>query len=150
MEVWKMEKNDVFYKRVLEYRNSEHNPYGQLLGFHIVDIQKGYGRVEIDLKNDIMNSLGFAHGGVLFSLADSASGAAAASRGTKNVTLSGNLNFVHQGRGFRKLIAEARSVHEGKTISVYNTTIHNENGELIAEGSYTYYDLHIPLFDQDL
>ena len=66
--------NEAFYKKVMDYRNSENNPYGQLLQLRVVDIKEGYGRVEIDLHHELMNSVGIVHGGLLFSIADSASG----------------------------------------------------------------------------
>lgn len=143
------EMNEAFYKKVMDYRNSENNPYGQLLQLRVVDIKEGYGRIEIDLHHELMNSVGIVHGGLLFSIADSASGAAAASRGTKSVTLSGGLNIIRKSVGFQKLIAEAYVVQNGGTISVYDTKIHNENGDLIAEGMYTYFDLHRPLFEDE-
>ena len=96
--------DEAFYKKVMDYRNSENNPYGQLLQLRVVDIKEGYGRVEIDLHHELMNSVGIVHGGLLFSIADSASGAAAASRGTKSVTLSGGLNIIRKSVGFQKLI----------------------------------------------
>ena len=65
------------------------------------------------------------------------------------MTLSGGLNIIRKSVGFQKLIAEAYVVQNGGTISVYDTKIHNENGDLIAEGMYTYFDLHRPLFEDE-
>ena len=65
------------------------------------------------------------------------------------MTLSGGLNIIRKSAGFKKLIAEAYAVQNGGTISAYDTKIHNEKGDLIAEGMYTYFDLHRPLFEDE-
>ncbi len=114
-----------------------------LLGFEktqVEELSKGHAVLSIELTEGAHNALGNVHGGFLFTLCDTASGAVSASESRVSVTLDSNIHYlkgVKQGR----LRIEARSIHCGRTTLVVETKITNEEGELIAAGTFTMYKI---------
>ena len=73
----------------------------KLMHMHVVTLDKdGGATVELDLTPELLNPLGMAHGGTIFTLCDIAAGSAAASQGTVAVMVE-----VHDDEG--KHIADA-------------------------------------------
>lgn len=102
----------------------------------------GYAKCEIEIKPWHLNVLGVIHGGVLFSLADTVSGTAAAASGEYRVTtVSGNINYLRAGKNTSKITAEAVEVKNGKTFSVCDAKIYDDKGALLATTTMTFYHL---------
>lgn len=114
-------------------------------GIEEVEIKKGYARGEIKITKDHMNVIGSVHGGCIFTLADTISGAAACSYGFYQTTVSGSINYLSPAINISKLIAVAKEVKHGKTISVYDVDILNEDDKLLANASFTYFNLKRPI-----
>ena len=70
------------------------NGLNKLMHTHVVTLDKdGGATVEIELTDEVLNPLGMAHGGTIFTLCDIAAGSAAASQGTVAVTLDSSINY---------------------------------------------------------
>ncbi len=110
-------------------------------GITTLEIREGYARGEIVLEEKHYNPRGSIHGGVLFTLADSIGGAAAASRGRYCTTVSGDIHFLRPAIDSKKLIAEAKEVKAGKNICVYEVMITDETGRELAVSTLTFYYL---------
>ncbi|MGI6110142.1 MAG: PaaI family thioesterase [Eubacteriaceae bacterium] len=122
------EKNDVFPNE---------------LGIVIKKISAGYADGELVIRPDHMNVIHAVHGGVLFGLADTVCGNAAASYGIPMTTISGTMNFLNaamEGKS-SKLFATAREIKHGRKICFYDVDIHDDNDRLIAQGTYTFFAL---------
>lgn len=128
------------YQKMADYRNA-HNPYAQRLGIFVEEIGPGYARVTKTITKEDLNPLQFAHGGVYFSMADTASGSAIASRGHRAVTLNASYNYFRSAKVGDTLTAEARESKNGKTICVYDIRITDQNGTLLGTGTFTFYQL---------
>ena len=84
------------------------NGLNKLMHTHVVTLDKdGGATVEIELTDEVLNPLGMAHGGTIFTLCDIAAGSAAASQGTVAVTLDSNIHYYRPGRAGHKLTAVA-------------------------------------------
>lgn len=106
----------------------------------VVELSKGHAVLAIDVTENSLNALGTVHGGFLFTLCDTASGAVSASEGWVSVTLGSSISFIKsvtQGT----LYAEADSIHTGRTTMVVEAKIKGEKGELIASGTFTMYKI---------
>lgn len=128
------------FQKMADYRNT-HNPYSQRLGIFVEEIGPGYARVTKAVGSEDLNPVGFAHGGVYFSMADTACGSAAASHGHKAVTVNASYNYFRSAKVGDTLTAEARESKYGKTICVYDVRITDQNGNLLGAGSFTFYQL---------
>ena len=80
------------FEKMVAYRN-EKNLFPRRLGIVVQEIAPGYGRVTKIVTAEDVNPLGAPHGGLYFTLADTACGSAAATHGYASVTLSSNYNF---------------------------------------------------------
>lgn len=134
------------YDKLMEYRN-ENNEFACFMGIRTIEIRKGYARGEMKIRPEFQNVVGSVHGGCFFTLADTIGGAAAASYNTKMTTISSDFHFLSPGIGIEKLCAEAVEIKHGKTINVYDVSILNENGKLLAKGTFSYYNLGTPIME---
>ena len=128
------------YQKMADYRNS-HNPYVQPQGVFVEEISPGYARVTKTVIPEDANPLGVPHGGVYFTMADTACGSAMASHGDKAVTMSASYNFFRSANVGDCLTAEAREVKHGKTVCVFEVRITDQNGVLLGTGTFTFYSL---------
>ena len=94
-------------ERILKLRQ-EAAGLNQTLHMHVVTLDKdGGATAELKLTPDVLNPLGMAHGGTIFSLCDIAAGSAAASHGVIAVTLDSTINFYRPGLPGTTLTANA-------------------------------------------
>lgn len=128
------------YQKMADYRNS-HNPYVQRQGVFVEEISPGYARVTKTVVPEDANPLGVPHGGVYFTMADTACGSAMASYGYKAVTMNAGYNFFRSANVGDCLTAEAREVKHGKTVCVFEVHITDQNGALLGTGTFTFYSL---------
>nr|WP_326184995.1 PaaI family thioesterase [uncultured Oscillibacter sp.] len=126
------------FQKIADYRNT-HNPYAQRLGILVEELGAGRARVTKTVTAEDLNSLGRAHGGIYFSVADIACGSAMATHGYVAVTVNASYNFFRSANVGDKLTAEATEVKSGKTICVYDVRITDQNGALLGTGSFTFY-----------
>ncbi len=109
--------------------------YANLLGMKIVTVHEGIGRVTIAVDERLMHPQMIVHGGVLFTLADTAMSMALLSvfpLGSRVSTIEAKINYllpVREG----ELQAEATITHQGRSIAVTEATVYNiVNGERTA------------------
>ena len=105
------------------------------------EIGPGYARVTKTVIPEDANPLGVPHGGVYFTMADTACGSAMASYGYKAVTMNASYNFFRSANMGDLLTAEAQEAKHGQTVSVYEVRIANQNGTLLGTGTFTFYQL---------
>ncbi len=123
-----------------KFRNDK-NPYAALLGIRVEEIGLGTARATIHLEDRLLNPVGVPHGGVYFSLADTACGSAMASHGYYAVTISATYNFMRSAKLGDRLIAEARETKSGRNVSFFDVEVRDQNGTLLGSGSFSYYRL---------
>ena len=128
------------YEKLKESRN-ENNPFCRRLGIYVKEIREGYARVTKTVEEDDFNPVEVPHGGVYFSMADTACGNAMASHGVYAVTVSASYNFFRSAKAGDHLTAEAREVKSGRTICFYEVEIRDQAGTLLGNGSFTFYKL---------
>ena len=122
-------------------KRGEACPYYRLLNMKIEEVKDGYARLTMNLEEKHLQFLKTVHGGAIASLADSAAAwATVGSTGLEAVpvTVEMKINFlapVESGQ----LIAEARTVHKGKTISLSDVEVKDDKGRLVAKSLVTYY-----------
>ncbi len=87
-------------------------------GLEILDVGRGYckGRIRIDERH--MNPLSTVHGGVLYTMADTIAGMAAATAGNPGPTVSGDMYFMRPATGCEEIFCEAKVIKRGSHINV--------------------------------
>lgn len=124
----------------LQARLNSSSQYLQSNDMHVVEVKKGFAKVEMIIDEQILNVHGFVHGGALYSLADTAAGAASFATGRDSVTLSGSINYMKPGRG-GKLIGIAQEISAGRTTGVYEVFIFNDQDVLLSRATFTMFFL---------
>lgn len=110
----------------------QNEPWAGTLGIRYLELRQGYCRLSLDLQPHMLNFQGNPHGGVIFTLADVAFGAACNSRGEPNVALSVTISFLGTAAPGARLIAEAREVKQGRRAGFYDITVTTEDGSPVA------------------
>ena len=103
----------------------------------LVDVDDGFGVVEAVLQPQAMNPRGTAHGGLIFSLIDVATGVSSRASGRLSVTQDASVYFLRPGWKTEKLIATGRVVKEGRTTAYCEAEVKTAEGVLVAKGAAT-------------
>ncbi len=110
----------------------EHDRFSQWLGIEVLEVQQGFSRIRMTLREEMLNGFGVVHGGIAFSLGDSAFAFACNNRNNLSMALDTSINFTKSMKPGDVLTAEAREVHNGRSTGLYLVTITNEEGEQVA------------------
>jgi acyl-CoA thioesterase len=116
----------------------ELDPYMRHLGFEAEVTVIGQARVWGTLRHEHLNSFGSAHGGFLFSLADSAFALASNSHGALAVALSTHMEYFKATQPGERLEANAREISLTRRTGVYQVEINSPQG-LVALFTGTVY-----------
>ncbi|HTQ12679.1 MAG TPA: hydroxyphenylacetyl-CoA thioesterase PaaI [Rhizomicrobium sp.] len=122
---------DALARRVADTLRSREGT-GPALGTTVEDAREGYSRVSMIVRKDMLNGKGIAHGGTIFTLADTAFAYACNSRNENTVAQSATIAFLAPGREGDRLEAEARELALAGRSGVYQVEIRNQRGEKIA------------------
>ncbi|MDA9442468.1 phenylacetic acid degradation protein PaaD [Bradyrhizobium sp. CCBAU 51745] len=102
------------------------------LGMEIVEIGPGFATLAMIVRPDMVNGQRIAHGGFIFTLADSAFAFACNSHNERVVAAQGQITFLKPGRLGDRLVATAREVSRGGRSGIYDVRV--TSGEtVIAE-----------------
>ena len=105
--------------------------------YNIILVKENYCELEGTITSTSTNHLNMAHGGYIFGLADTAAGIAAMTDGRKAVTISSSINYLKPSKG-SKLLAIAKCIKNGKSISFFEVSIFDENNNLTSVANITY------------
>jgi acyl-CoA thioesterase len=110
----------------------EMDQFSQWLGITVLDIKEGYSKIQMTVRTEMVNGFGIAHGGIAFSLADSAFAFACNNRNNLSVALDTSINFTKAVNVGDILTAEAKEMHNGRSTGLYLITISNQKEETVA------------------
>lgn len=117
----------------------KHDRASRHLGIKIDSIDEGVAVLSMTVRDDMLNGLDILHGGFTFSLADSAFAFACNSRNRKTVALHCTINFVAAAKVGDVLTATAQEVSLSGRTGIYDVSVKNQNGDLVAEFRGTSY-----------
>lgn len=117
----------------------QNDAFSQWMGIKVLESEPGYCKLSMKVREEMTNGFGVCHGGITFSLADSALAFASNSRGAISLALENNINFTKKVSVGDTLIAETEELQNGRTIGVYKVRVSNQDGELVAEFRGTVY-----------
>ena len=106
--------------------------FSQWLGIKVIEIKEGYSKIQMTVRNEMINGFGIVHGGVAFSLGDSAFAFACNNRNVLSVALDTAINFLKPVHVGDVLTAEAKELHNGKSTGLYHISISNQNEHVVA------------------
>lgn len=101
------------------------------LGMTYVDGGDDFAVIEMTLDERHLNFMGGCHGGVIFSLADTAFGLACNTCGNLSVAIDAHVTFIKGARAGDVLRAEARYVSGSSKTGIYRAEV-TRGGEILA------------------
>ena len=102
------------------------------LGMKIADVTYGGAVVTMKVEDDMVNGLDICHGGLIFSLADSAMAFASNSYNSHAVATNAEIDWVRPARRGQVLTATATERHKSGRSAITDVTVTNDAGETIA------------------
>jgi acyl-CoA thioesterase len=110
----------------------ENDLFSQWLGIKVLAVKEGYSKIIMTVRPEMVNGFGIVHGGIVFSLADSAFAFACNNRNQLSVALDTSINFIKPVQVGDVLEAEAIEMHNGKSTGLYTITITNQKEQVVA------------------
>lgn len=110
----------------------ENDLFSQWLGIEVLDIKDGYSKIKMTVRAEMINGFGIVHGGIAFSLSDSAFAFACNNRNNLSVALDTSINFTKPVHVGDVLTAEAKELHNGKSTGLYHITVTNHRDHIVA------------------
>ena len=105
----------------------------QFLGMRIVAVGEGTATLQMTVRPEFCNGHGICHGGLTFTLADSAFAFACNSRNQATVAQHNQISYLAPGREGDVLTARAREVSLNGRSGLYDVTVTNQDAVVIAE-----------------
>ena len=124
-------EKDKLAKEVVNHM-MENDLFSQWLGIEILDIKEGYSKIKMTVRKEMINGFAIVHGGIAFSLSDSAFAFACNNRNVLSVALDTAINFLKPVHVGDELTAEAKELHNGKSTGLYHITITNQHEHVVA------------------
>lgn len=125
------EEKDRLAKDVVDHMLRD-DLFSQWLGIAVLETREGYAKLQLRLRPEMVNGFGVTHGGVVFSLADSAFAFACNNRNNLSMALDTSMTFTRTTRPGEVLMAEANELHNGRSTGLYLITVSNGAGEQVA------------------
>jgi acyl-CoA thioesterase len=101
-------------------------------GIRIAEVRPGYARLTMSVRSDMVNGHRICHGGMVFTLADSAFAFACNSYNDITVAAAASIDFLAAAHEGDELTAEARELWRTKRNGIYEITVTNQKGARIA------------------
>ena len=106
--------------------------FSQWLGIEILEINKGFCKLQMSVRKEMTNGFDIAHGGISYSLADSALAFAANSDGIQSLSVETSISHTKKVISGDILIAETQEISKDDKNAVYNINITNQDKTEIA------------------
>ena len=103
------------------------------MGICLEHVNEGTATLSLTIKQQHINGHGICHGGIIFTLSDSAFAFACNSRNVASVAQHANVTFIKPAKLGDRLFATAKEISLIKRNGIYDVTVTNQNADVIAE-----------------
>lgn len=110
----------------------DNDAFSKWLGIQLVDIQKGYAKVKMTIRSEMTNGFKIAHGGISYSLADSAFAFASNSWGEQAVSIETSISHTRLVEVGDVLTAETHLENRSKRLAIYTVKVTNQDEKVVA------------------
>ena len=111
----------------------EKDHFSQWLGIVRLEEREGYCRLQMVVRPEMCNGFGIAHGGITYSLADSALAFASNSKGKHALSIETSISHIMPLQAEDGIVAIAEEKSFGNKVAIYEVRIEKEeDGALVA------------------
>jgi acyl-CoA thioesterase len=125
-----MSQEDLAKRVVDKMYNSDW--FSQWLGIERLLVEEGKCILRMTIRKEMLNGFAIAHGGITYSLADSALAFASNGHGRMSVSVETSISHTKQLKEGDVITATAEQLSLSDKIGVYYVTIKNQNDETVA------------------
>lgn len=106
--------------------------FSKWLGIEIIELSEGFCKLQMKIRDDMTNGFKIAHGGITYSLADSALAFASNSNGFQSLTIESSINYFKKVNSGDILSAVTNEINKTEKTANYSIVVSNQNNEEIA------------------
>jgi acyl-CoA thioesterase len=106
--------------------------FSQWLGIERLKVERGHCILRMTVRKDMLNGFAIAHGGITYSLADSALAFASNSHGKMAVSVETSISHTAQLKEGDVITATAEERSLSNKIGIYHVTVKNQSEEIVA------------------
>lgn len=106
--------------------------FSQWLGIKVLEVNNGFCKLGVHIRKEMLNGFGILHGGVTFSLADTALAFASNTNGRISVSIEASMNYVEKVKEGDYLTAVAEESSLTEKTGVYHITVFNQENKKVA------------------
>ena len=110
----------------------EGDAFSRWMKVEVIKLAEGHCTLQCIVRSEMLNGHHIAHGGISYSLSDSALAFAANGYGNKCVSIETSISHLVPVREDDILTAVCDEVHRGKTFGIYTVNIFNQRDEKIS------------------
>ena len=127
----------------------DQDAFSQWLGIKIVEVSEGNCQLQMPVRSEMLNGFQIAHGGIAYSLADSALAFASNSHGRKSLSVETSISHTVSVKEGNVLTAATEELSLSDKIGVYLITITNQDNQKVAYFKGTVYRTSKEWFPDD-
>ena len=127
----------------------DNDAFSQWLGIEVVEVKDGYCELKMTVRKEMLNGFQVAHGGIAYSLADSALAFASNSHGRKSLSVETSISHTVSVKEGDVLTANTEELSLSDKIGVYLITITNQDNQEVAYFKGTVYRTSKEWFPED-
>ena len=113
--------------------------FSKWLGIEVIKVSEGFCKLEMTVRDEMTNGFNIAHGGISYSLADSALAFAANSDGIQSLSIETTISHTKKVLSGDRLTAETKEISKNEKNAVYNISITNQEDVEVAHFKGTVY-----------
>jgi len=117
----------------------DNDSFSQWLGIERSIVEEGRCVLKMKIRKEMLNGFQILHGGIYYSLADSALAFAANSYGIKSVSIETSISHILPCKEGDEIVATTNEISLSNKIGIYNININNVEGNLVAVFKGTVY-----------
>lgn len=128
-------------KKPLKIVNKMYNEdaFSQWLGIEILDVSAGSCELKLEVTKEMLNGFHISHGGIAYSLADTALAFASNTHGKQCMSIETSISHTKSTREGDVLTATTTELSQTDKIGIYLITISNQNNQEVAHFKGTVY-----------
>lgn len=111
----------------------DRDAFSKWMGIELIELDKGQCTLRCIINSEMLNGFGIAHGGITYSLSDSALAFASNSHGFQCVSIETSISHIRPVKQNDILIIKAEEVHRGRSIGIYTVSITNQENKLVSK-----------------
>jgi len=127
-------------------RMLEHDEFSRWLGLEVMHLAPNAATVRMTVRPEMVNGFGVCHGGIAFSLADSALAFASNTHGRLTVSIENSIRYPAAIMPGDVLTASAVELSASRRLAYFDVTVRKCDGEVVALFNGTVYRTSRDLF----